>query len=784
MLREVLFRDDQKLTTTDLNNLGLFPRQTFDALVEDAISQLRYFTGFTVTKTGQTEITISPGRYWAGGPVFVKSDPTVQNLLTGGNYMPVVTRRKIAIVTYGEPIETDVEERSFIIDDAGNTEPQSVPMERLRAARVALVAGAESPDPQKPTLDVGVIPVGWITLTTSGVLDGSIEMAEDYRLPSVESLKQKIADLQAWRALTGQILDTIQTELAKVQASMPPDLSALMLEVLRRLDELERLIKRPASAVKEFVDAFISLRETDEEYSGYDAKVDGGLKFPGGTPEYQEIVLNNALDPKIKNTNNILSPAMSGTKARVVIDNPDGQLSISQYTTQETVRVQKTMSRTVYEYQTAFSINANGVRFPSKNLTAMFGSKVNPADLTGWLEKLYDQIVVQDALALKSRTFKFRGPEGSELDVTFNPQSDSGTYGVVVVGGKVSTVSEPYWEEITRDATVTGSQVAQTFLNATNGLMTAVGLRFGQVALSGDVKVFICETEGGKPVAGSVISKGTIAAANLNTNAEVLCQIEPVQLLGGRMYAVVVVTTGNHFLRVRSGDKYRYGSAYYLSDTAEWLPVQNSGDICLGLYFPAFEQTRVEVLMQPLTRAGGIASIRINAAQIVPSGTKLVWEVQRAGKWYQISEGEYGALTGAPTLVNLRAVFIGTRDLMPSIDMSQTEVELLGADDTFTHISTVLTCSATTSVQVHAYITGWDPDEHEIDIDLILPGSPDTVESADSLTITPDPHDATTVKVVAVFTPTSTTAFRVKITGDKGESDAEFVVNERRAFAF
>lgn len=777
-MREVIFRDDQKIVTTDLNNMGLFPRQTFDALVADAISQLRYFTGFTVTKTGQTEITVAAGRYWAGGPFFGKTDPTVLNLLTGGNYMPVVTRRKIAVVTYGETIETDVEERSFVIDDAGNTEPQSVPMERLRAARVALVAGAESPDPQKPTLDVGVIPVGWITLTTSGVLDGSIEMAEDYRLPSVESLKQKIADLQAWRALTGQILDTIQTELAKVQASMPPDLSAAIIALNARLDELERLIKRPASAVKEFVDTFLSLRETDEEYAGYAAKVDDGLKFPGGTPEYQEIVLNNPLDPKVKVVNNILSPAITGTKARIVIDNADGALSISQYTTQETERVQKKTTRTV----TAYNVFDNNTPFGRSQDIASLARylDISKTAASSFIDKVLEQAKSADVLASVSRKFSFRGPGGETLEIT----SINNGKQARIKFAEVITIEDYYWETVTVDATVTGSQVAQTFLNATNGLMTAVGLRFAQVALSGDVKVFICETEGGKPVAGSVISKGTIAAANLNTNAEVLCQIEPVQLLGGRMYAVLVVTTGNHFLRVRSGDKYRYGNAYFLSDTAEWLPVQNSGDICIGLYFPAFDQTRVEVLMQPLTRAGGISAIRINAAQIVPSGTKLVWEVQRAGKWHQISEGEAGALTGAPTLVNLRAVFIGTRDLMPSIDMSQTEVELLGAEDTFTHISTVLTCSATTSIQVHAYITGWDPDEHEIDIDLILPGSPDTVEAADSLTITPDPNDATTVKVAAVFTPASTTSFRVKITGDKGDSDAGFAVSERRAFAF
>jgi hypothetical protein len=236
---------------------------------------------------------------------------------------------------------------------------------------------------------------------------------------------------------------------------------------------------------------------------------------------------------------------------------------------------------------------------------------------------------------------------------------------------------------------------------------------------------------------------------------------------------------------VRSGNKYISGTAYYLNDTGEWLAVQNSGDICMSLYFPAFESTRVEVLMQPLTRAGGIASIRINAAQHEPEGTKLVWEVQRAGRWYQISEGELGALTGSPTLVNLRAVFIGTLDLMPAIDMSQTEIELLGQETTFTHISQLHELDAATdSVKVHYYIRGWQDGKHDLDSYLIVPGSPDTVVSASTMTFTPDPSDATTVKAEAAFTLSSKDTYRVKTTGSLGGSDGAFVVTERRDFAF
>lgn len=780
MLREVIFRDDQKIVTADLNNQGgAFSRQTFDALIANAVSSLRYYTGFGVIKTGLTEVTVAPGHYWGGGPVFVRSEATVFNMLTGGNYMPTVTKRIVAIVAYGEAIETDVQERTFVKDDQGNVESNSVAMERLRYARLALVSGAESPDPQRPTLDASVIPVAWVRLTTSGV--ETIDMAEEYRLPSIESLKQLVTAIDEWRAQIGQILDTILSELARTQAAIPPDYGDLLRGLLARIEELENIAKQPASAVQSFLDRFLSLRDSDEDYDGYNAKVGDGLTFAGGTPEYQEIELNNALDPRIKVANNILTPQQTATKPRLTISNPDGALAISQYTVQTTERVQKTLSRTIHAY--AVNLQPNSTRFLDNaqlnDLSRYF--ELDESVVSAWITKLTGQVRVQDAVNSGIYTFEFKGPGGEPITIIRTIGAATAT----IKFAKAITVKETYWDVVTKDATVTGSQVAQTFLNATNGWMTEVGVLFDQVAVTGDVHVFITEVEGGKPVPGSVISRGTIAVANLRSGQEVKCQIEPVYLAGGKSYAVLFSSAGNHFLKVRSGNKYISGAAYYLDDNGEWQPVQNSGDVCMSLYFPAFESTRIEVQMKPLTRAGGISSIKINAACHVPEGTRLVWEIQRAGKWYQISEGEYGALTGSPTLVNLRAVFIGTRDLMPAIDMSQTEVELLGQDGTFTHISHVHDLDAATdSVQVHYYIRGWHEGEHDLDCDLILPGSPDTVKAPDTLTFTPDPHDATAVKATAVFTLSAKDAYRVKTTGTKGGSDGVYVVTERRDFAY
>ena len=785
MLKEVIFRDDQKITTPDLNNLGAFSRQTFDALVANAVSSLRYYTGFTVTKTGQTEITVASGHYWGGGPVFVRSEPTVFNVLTGGTYMPNVTKRIVAVVAYGESIETDVQERSFEIDDQGNTEPQSVAMERLRYARIALVPGAESPNPTRPTLDIGLIPVAWVTLSTSGV--DAVEMEESYRLPSVETLKQLVDAINVWRAQIGQILDTIQSELVRIQAAIPPDNTSLLLEIFLRLNALENLTKEPPSAVQTFIDNFTSEVDSDIEYAGYDAIIDGGLRFPRGVPQLSKIRVNNPLDTRVRGIEGVMTPAMTGTTARVVIDNPDGALSTSQYTVQLTDRVQKTLSREVISYETAahFIVSPATGRLDHSVgtvYTALRQAGMTTTQVDAWLASMYDAIMLLDVKMTKAQTFKFKGPDGDTYDISVI--GTSGGFRATIKGLAIShTVTETYWENVTKDATVTGSQVAQTFLNATNGWLTEVETHFDQVGTTGDVRVFVVETRGSKPVDGSVISQGTIPVANLVSNGKVRCTIDPVYLQGGRSYAIIWATTGNHFVKVRSGNKYISGTAYYLSDTNDWLPVQNSGDICMGLYFMAYAETRVEVLMEALTRTGGITGIRVNAAQHVPEGTQLLWETQRAGKWYQISEGEAGALDGNPTLVNLRAVFIGTRDLMPAIDMTQTEVELLGPLSNLTHFSKERDlASATTSIQVHYDITGYDADEHTFGCSLVLDGG--STEAPDSLTITPDPQDATLSRAKAVFTPASLTKYRVKTTGGLGGAEGAFVVTERRDYPF
>lgn len=777
MQRMVMFRPDQKITDDDLNNLGIFARASLDALVSNAVTSLRYFTGFTAIKTGATEVTLSAGHYWGGGPVFQRSEPTVFNMLTGGTYMPVVTRRKVAIVAWGETIDTDVQERSFVIDDQGNTEPQSVAMESLRYARLGLVAGVEGPSPQNPTLDGTVIPIAFVLLDTSGVV--SIEPAEDYRLPSVESLNQLVAAIEAWRADVGQTLNTILSELARIQAAIPPDFSDAIAAILRRLEELENLVRRPQAAIKTFVDRFITEADSDLDAAGYSCRIDNGLRFPADEPTRGPLELNNPTDPKVKIVNNILMPAWSAEKPRITISGADGELSISQYTSQTTERVQKTASRTITQYSGWWTINTNegiGTLTPSSvTLKSSDGFvKLTGEELDAFIER------ARYANSINQRVFQFKRDSGEAYD--FIIRNYTGAIGLTQFSFAQATkrvVNETYWDVVTRDATVTGSQIAQTFLNATNGWLTSIEISCGQVAASGDLKVYVTEAVGGKPLKDRVISRGTIPVASLVSQGDVRCAIEPVYLKGGRTYAVILVSTGNHFIKVASGNKYVSGHAFYLSDTGEWVQVQNSGDVCMALNFAYFDQSRIEVLLNPLSHASGIDEIKIVAAQIEPEGTSLTFEIQRAGKWYQLSEGEFDALDGSPTMVNLRMVFSGTRDLMPGIDMSQTEYELGATLDEFTHFSKSHVLDATyDDAQVIYYVRGWDSARHNLDCDLIVPG-PSTKAPA-STVIEPDPEDSQSVRITFTFDNLSAApSYVVKTVGETDTATRPFVVTQR-----
>mgnify|MGYP006434232693 CR=1 FL=1 len=104
MQKRVQFRDRQELQAADLNNIQDHARVSFDDLVADAVTATRRFTGFTVSQSGNTDVTVAAGRLYDGGKVYANGTAVTRDLL---NNLPVSTKRVVSIVVYGETVETN-----------------------------------------------------------------------------------------------------------------------------------------------------------------------------------------------------------------------------------------------------------------------------------------------------------------------------------------------------------------------------------------------------------------------------------------------------------------------------------------------------------------------------------------------------------------------------------------------------------------------------------------------------------------------------------------------------
>ena len=210
MEKQVIFRDRQEFQAADPNHLQEYTAGSLDHLVADAVSDQLHYTGFDATSTSSTEATVQPGRFYNGGVVYVSEQEVALNLF---QYVPLVTKRIVAIVVWGQEIETTVEPRDFLVDLAtGATEPQAVAMERVRHAEVNMLPGSESADPQPPTLQSGNLAVAYVYLTPTGI--DRIEMQTASLLPNGYDHEQRIQGIEVWRDAAEPRISSIATDLA------------------------------------------------------------------------------------------------------------------------------------------------------------------------------------------------------------------------------------------------------------------------------------------------------------------------------------------------------------------------------------------------------------------------------------------------------------------------------------------------------------------------------------------------------------------------------------------
>jgi hypothetical protein len=756
MEKTVTFRDNQEFRADDPNSLQTFVQDSMQHVVNDAVSSSTHYSGLTVTKAGTTTVQVVTGRLYAGGKVYAHDTAETLDLFSS---LPTSASKIVAIVAWGSTAESDTESRDFLTDvTTGATEPKAVTMEVDRVCNIGTVVGTESSSPQVPTITSTYLLIALVTMTTSGV--SAVEMCTANALPVLNNLSTRTAALETWKGQTDPKVSTITSDIAKLSTSLSEKASlALLRQVAADVAALKDLSKLPDDYAQYGCDHFLYTAETnasgsDSSGSSYSARIEEGIRFPFATSATSVLALLNSIDSTVAVTNNLCLPAWTG-KTRM--DNTDGYAGydyLSSFQFQTTTTVQKTVSRTRVRYGATYTVCTNAGYLNGRDIT------YNEA--THSFTKDGETFVLAD------------GYDATDI-------STDHTW-IRITEVFSDSYEETYWDLETTTKTVTGSQLSQVFLNAQDGWLTEIGLHLHDVGSSGTVTVMLCEADDGKPELSAVLATTTVAVADLKTySTRTAVSITPTFLSSGSRYAIVVQSGGQHSLCTVSGATIPQGTYFHYVDGA-FQAVDTARSIMFDLRFAYFGGlSYLAVQLASLSLSGGIAAIDILTKMVCPSSCSMTFEVQINGTWYPLSTDSagLGLLDGLPNLIPLRAVFVGTPDVMPGFGLVGSQVKVATCASKFTHYSTVRNLSAaTTTVRVIALVEDFDATYHALGCKLIV----GTTLVSPAVTATRGTDSGT--EYTFSFTITSSTSYVIRLNGSTTNTAKLFHVAERTDIAF
>lgn len=759
MESSVIFRDRQELQSADLNNAQEFTRASLDHIVKDAVESGKGYTGFAATKTAASECTLTAGRLYAGGAVYARDEDVVIDVF---NALPLITKRRVAIVAYGQEVETDIQPRDFLIDaQIGTTEPQSVAMESHRRVEISTVTGTESPDPSYPATDANVTVIAYLLLDATGII--AIEQWTPTQLPNLRAVANRVTTLENWRGqISGQV-DTLRTDLAALADRQQAfALKTEVVDLTSQLEELRKKVYQPGAYIYYGTDHFLDETGSNPAHASFDAVVAEGVRFPEAGSATSALALLNPNNVYVTNNGGFILPKYRHG-LRLDLTGYSGETRMAQYTFETTTIRQLTRSRERRRYGSARTVCSNS---------------------TWWRTGRYD---------MASGIFRING-ETWEVAAESRANANNNTGTIRLTQFWIDIFQEPYWDSVTSTASLSGQQVAQTFLNSQDGWLSQVGMFFSRKAATGDVTLVVCETSFGMPDLNRVLSRTTLPVADIQVGAvsggaglpslvETRVPISPTYLVSGRRYAIVAITTGDHYVAMTNTDNGVVQGTFFVSTDGAFFAGNLVDDMKMRLYFAKFERTRLSVELASLQLAGGILDIDILNEGITPPACRVDFEVQVNGAWVPLDAAPNGPnLSGLPALLPLRATLTGTTDLMPGIGLTTSQATVSRNKTSFTWIGATRTLgSPSNSIKVIADLQFFVEATHDATISLLTGSGLSGTETADVI------EDVTladgTIRRTAIFNVTSVSTYAVKIVGATTSAASVFHVGELIEFS-
>lgn len=769
MERTVNITSNQKVTQADFNNFGAFPRASIDNVVRDlgGYPGPRY-TGLLVAQVGQSTVSVGSGRFHRGDGAVFGFYPDGAQTIDLLDHLPAVAKRIATIVAWGASIDTALQPRTRLINvDTRETEGFEHLTENRRQGNVNFVLGQENATPQPPSIQSDYVAVAHVVLTPAGI--ESIEQLTQNRLGSVRANAEQIGQIDARLAAVGPQIDTLKTDISGLADDLSSKVSAgAFFDLARDVARVKDISGLPDDYAAWGADLYLTDDESDTDHPSFNARIDDGLRFPAAGQAETHIALENPSEPRVTVTSNLAVPSFT-SQVRTSVVGRDAEYPLTNSTI-ETVDITE-------------SVETRG--------TARVLGRERISQSSG----IWDQMTYLGGQFFKrstGETYALSKTNAGILNAYLDGKAQVAVESLRFTQVEMVSVSRPYLSQDIVTETIAGSMAAQIILNSQDGFMTGLDLFFTRKASSGAVRVLITEVDASaNPDMRRVLVQASIPAENINIYpAETQVSFKPVFMQKGKRYAIVLSSSNAHFVAQVSGNKFAQGVMKFRNDGV-WTAGDADTDLAFRTRFAVFDSPIVTVQLAPLELAGGIDSIAINADRVQPDGTRIEYEIRVDGVWRNlVSEAAAGVnlLAARPSLVQFRAVLIGTTDVMPVLGLGPTRSKITltrpGGTGLF-HVSTERTMPAPVDqVEVRLRADNWDNDEHSLTVALLTGASFATELAADSVISAPARGDPNVRDIRAVFDVTALEAYKIKITGNIGSSAEHYHVAERVDLAF
>jgi len=727
MERQILLSNDMEGQAEDIVALQDHAQNRDDHIVLDGISASLSYVGFQITSVSATEIQVAKGRLYNEGRTYARDEDVTLNLFS---HLPLATKKTMAIIGWGQELEHKTTTRDFLTNsDTGVKEPRPVDTEKMRYTNIDKVEGIESATPQQPSVDATQCIIGWVTLDTSGIID--IKMNDAALLPSVSKNAMRVSDLEKWKQRTGQQVETLASDMAGLAASTSDAVDQETMEALQfDVARVREVLELPATYNNYGAEYFQHDEDSDVDRPGFDCDIEQGLHFADDNADVALISLFNQYDDNVKTYENGLVLPKHKEEIRIQATGYSGSSSLTEYSVRTWALLRRHHSRWRKRSGRRY-VDWKGVSRLNVLKRTKVGTNGEPPNTR-----------------YPAAPLVFRKRKQGELKTVFQKQRRIKNHGrwKYSANGKWARGdwwSEPYWSFIRSDISVDGALRAQSFLNSQDGWLTKVGLFFVTKAPAGDVKVLVTDvTDQGTPDIESVLSETTLSHNDILVSAsgqvETKVPLTPVFFQTGKRYAIVLMSQGAHWVALADQVSFNSGTYFNTGDGAYFSGSQTQ-DMKFNAYFAAFEDSYIEVNLSALNLSGGIANIDLLGEGFVPEASSMTFLVRPSGgEWERLEAYDELETTGPfqslPPLLEFKVVLNGTREVMPGVNLAQTQQYISRQKTSLSWFSEAVTLSAgSDTFTAKLILNAFEAANHTCDISIEDQANAGTWIAADTM---------------------------------------------------